>query len=229
VFSFPFARLARRFFDVIFPPRATDVLVRNVSFETLRQISAPRIVRIENVPILTLLSYRLPLIQALVTEAKFERNRHAQALLGELLADYIKVSLMLMLLANEMLIVVPLPLGKARRRQRGYNQVEEVAKVAVGKLTTQGLKVELAPDVLVRTRETASQTSLGREARLQNMKGPFGVRGGVKNAAAPAAQRHSRTYLLLDDVVTTGATLLSAHKALAQLSQNRIVVLALAH
>ncbi|MDX2059439.1 MAG: double zinc ribbon domain-containing protein [Gemmatimonadales bacterium] len=93
--------------------------------------------------------------------------------------------------------LVPIPLGAARRRSRGYNQSEAVAG-AVGR--RRGLPVEAC---LVRTRETRSQTSLTPEERAANLKAAFSARGRV-----PAR------VVLVDDVFTTGATLRSAAAAL---------------
>lgn len=89
--------------------------------------------------------------------------------------------------------LVPVPLARGRRRIRGYNQAEELAG-ALHRLT--GLP--LASRRLQRTRETATQTRLTPESRRANLADAF--------TAEPA----SRPALLVDDVFTTGATLLSA-------------------
>jgi ComF family protein len=89
--------------------------------------------------------------------------------------------------------LVPVPLAPGRRRVRGYNQAEELAS-ALRRLT--GLP--LAPHRLHRLRETLTQTRLTPESRRANLADAF------------AAQAGSRPALLVDDVFTTGATLLSA-------------------
>jgi ComF family protein len=90
--------------------------------------------------------------------------------------------------------VVPVPLHRTRRRERGYNQSELLAR---------GLAQELALPVLsaslVRTRPTPSQTRLGRQAREKNVRGAFEVR--IPDSVA------GKALLLVDDVCTTGATL----------------------
>ncbi len=89
--------------------------------------------------------------------------------------------------------LVPIPLAAGRRRDRGYNQAESLA-MAVGRLS--GLPV--CPERLDRIRETPTQTRLAPEARQANL------------AEAFRARPVERIAILVDDVFTTGATLLSA-------------------
>jgi ComF family protein len=89
--------------------------------------------------------------------------------------------------------LVPVPLAPRRRRQRGYNQAEQLA-VALAAIT--GLPVR--PDRLQRVRETPTQTRLTPESRRANL------------AEAFAAPDSGRPAILVDDVFTTGATLCSA-------------------
>lgn len=97
--------------------------------------------------------------------------------------------------------LVPVPLGSRRRRRRGYNQSERLAQALSG-LT--GLPVN--EHLLVRARETRSQTALTPEARQANIAGAF----------AAAAEAGEQRVVLVDDVFTTGATLLDAARALRQ-------------
>lgn len=96
-------------------------------------------------------------------------------------------------------VLVPIPLGSRRHRRRGYNQSERLAS-ALATLTGGVVHGEL----LRRARETRSQTALTPEQRSANIAGAF---------AAPAAVRGMRV-VLVDDVFTTGATLLDAARAL---------------
>lgn len=100
---------------------------------------------------------------------------------------------------TDSVVLVPVPLGAARRRQRGYNQAEELAR-AVALL--RGLSV--APGLVSRARETPTQTALTPEARHANMRNAF-----IAGAAA-----RGRAVVLVDDVFTTGATLAAVAAAL---------------
>jgi len=115
-------------------------------------------------------------------------------------------------------LLVPVPLGRARLRDRGYNQSERLAR-ALGRRWRRPVV-----DLLVRTRDTAAQTALTPEARLANVAGAFETRnaeGGARNsrtvegsAVRVASSAFERPLILVDDVFTTGATLAEAARAL---------------
>jgi ComF family protein len=105
-------------------------------------------------------------------------------------------------------MVVPVPLGRKRMRERGYNQVGLVARPMAALTGWQ-----YAPRALVRARETKSQVGLSAVERQENMRDAF--RSDPRLVAG-------RTVLLLDDVVTTGATLKACADALL-LSKARAV------
>ncbi len=88
--------------------------------------------------------------------------------------------------------LVPVPVHVERRRARGYNQAELLAR-QLGR----GLELPVS-DPLLRARPTTKQHRLNRAARLQNLRGAFVMRPG---AAAP------QTAILVDDIITTTATL----------------------
>jgi predicted amidophosphoribosyltransferase len=114
--------------------------------------------------------------------------------------------------------LVPVPLGARRLRERGYNQSERLAR-ALSRRWNRPV-VEL----LVRTRETATQTALTPEARLANVAGAFATRNverGTRNkrpddcsAFRVPTSAFQRPLILIDDVFTTGATLAEAARAL---------------
>jgi len=114
--------------------------------------------------------------------------------------------------------LVPVPLSRARFRDRGYNQSERLARALSRRW--QRPVVEL----LVRTRDTAAQTALTPDARLANVAGAFATRnaeGGTRNrrtdecsAFRVPSSAFERPLVLVDDVFTTGATLAEAARAL---------------
>jgi ComF family protein len=97
-------------------------------------------------------------------------------------------------------LLIPIPLGAARLQTRGYNQSAVLAR-SVGR--SAGMPV--AETVLVRVRDTQTQTRLTPEEREANLRDAFRVAGAV-----PAR------VILVDDVFTTGATLVSAARALLE-------------
>jgi ComF family protein len=107
--------------------------------------------------------------------------------------------------------VVPVPLHPIRKIERGYNQA-----AAIGLGVASALGVPLLEFALQKRHHTASQVAGGRNERFKNLVGAFAV-----DAAAPIDGRH---ILIVDDVVTTGATLVSAIRALLEAGANRISV-----
>jgi ComF family protein len=99
--------------------------------------------------------------------------------------------------------VVPVPVHADRERQRGYDQAALIAEVAARELRLPVVRA------LERRRATIAQFELGRDRRATNVAGAFAVRAGRGGAAVAG-----RWVLLVDDVVTTGATLAACGTAL---------------
>jgi ComF family protein len=110
--------------------------------------------------------------------------------------------------------LVAVPLHRSRLRERGYNQALEVAKAL-----SAGLGIPLARDLLVRVRATAAQTGLDAASRRRNLRGAFAV-ANVHEVPDHVA--------LVDDVMTTGATLRECARMLRRAGVARVDVWALA-
>jgi ComF family protein len=110
-------------------------------------------------------------------------------------------------------LIVPVPLHAARLRERGFNQSLELARPLA-----RHLGVALQPRLLERTRLTEAQSELDAEERARNVRGAFVVRG-------MQAPRH---VAVVDDVMTTGATLGACTLALLEAGVERVDVWALA-
>lgn len=95
-------------------------------------------------------------------------------------------------------MVVPVPLGRKRLNERGYNQVGLIARPLA-----MALGLEYAPHELARRRETRSQVGLSKQARRENVQDAFVAGKRVKG----------KTILVVDDVATTGSTLSSGADA----------------
>lgn len=110
--------------------------------------------------------------------------------------------------------VLPLPLGPARLAERGYNQALELARqLAPGRVDA---------DSLQRWRDTLPQASLDRADRLRNVADAFKVRPEAVRAL------HGRSVLLVDDVMTSGASLAAAAQALRRAGARQVSALVLA-
>ncbi len=203
----------RHVLDILFPPRRDEDALRGVTRDGFLAHCAPRMASETRPGTVVLLPFSVPVVRAAVHEAKYHGSGKAFQLLAETLEEYLRDG-------DEWLShqcsIVPIPLGALRQKERGYNQVEEIARRAIKNLL--GFRVDTT--LLVRMRETASQVSLPRRAREENMRSAF----RTLHPADPA-----RTYILFDDVLTTGATLQAAIDALTEAGATTIIPLALAH
>jgi len=144
--------------------------------------------------------YGFPL-DRLVPRFKFHNDLAAGRLMSELMVESLSG-------LPRPAAMVPVPLHDSRLRQRGYDQALELAKPV-----SRALQVPLLSEALVRTRATAPQSELDAGARQRNLRRAFEVRAG---AALPDH------VALIDDVMTTGATLEAAAKSLRRAGVVRI-------
>lgn len=144
--------------------------------------------------------YRFPL-DRLLPRLKFHQSLPAARLLAVLCAGALAD-------APRPQAVVPVPLHRARLRERGYDQALELARPLARRHG-----IALRDDLLRRRRATSRQSRLDAAARRRNLRGAFEV---VPGAAPPAH------VALFDDVMTTGATLHAAATALRRAGVARI-------
>jgi ComF family protein len=112
-------------------------------------------------------------------------------------------------------VLIPVPLAPARERQRGYNQAARLAEALA-----QEWNLQVAACVR-RVRDTASQTGLTPAARRQNVAGGFRAVAWLPPTAAPSA-------IIVDDVLTTGATVVAVAEALGRAGWKRVGVVTFA-
>ncbi len=114
------------------------------------------------------------------------------------------------------IIIIPIPLSRKRLRQRGYNQSE-----LLGKFLSDKLSVKISSNVLYKTRETISQVEIkDRSKRLKNLQGAFEVKNPetIKN----------KSVILIDDIITTGATMAEASRVLKKAGAKKVIGLVVA-
>jgi ComF family protein len=150
-----------------------------------------------------------PLISRLITEMKYGDKPG----IAGLLAPFVLPVLGGWLSAET--VLVPVPMHPSRRRERGYNQ-SELLGVRLSRST--GLRSR--PDLLVKRRNTPSQTALEQEERLRSVTGSICIR--------EAEDLGGMRLVLLDDVVTTGSTLRECAAAVSNLGSEEICACAVA-
>ncbi len=109
--------------------------------------------------------------------------------------------------------IIPIPLHNLKLRERGYNQSECIAKGI-----TSVTKIPARTNILLRSRYTQSQTHLNFSERQENVKNVFDVKKKFRNVI------EGKTITLIDDVMTTGATTLSAARALKESGAGKILI-----
>jgi ComF family protein len=112
------------------------------------------------------------------------------------------------------------PLHRSKRRERGFNQAQLLARATIDAVAKfePGLRLTLATDLLQRSRATQSQSVLTTNQRRRNLRGAFSV------CAEAAAKLAGREVLLIDDIYTTGATARACSKALRKAGAAKIWV-----
>lgn len=193
--------------DILFPPRKEERSVRTLTPAVVQSLYLPQ----RHAGWHALAAFSTPAIRALIHEAKYHNNPQAHGLLAELVKLFLEHEP-----SRAHARWVPIPLSPTRERARGYNQVHAV-------LAAPPLRgsILLTPHLLVRTRDTRSQTELKRAERLSNMHEAF---------LCPHPELVQGTdIIIVDDVVTTGATLRAAAAALSAAHPRSITLLALAH
>jgi len=120
------------------------------------------------------------------------------------------------------LLVIPVPLHRAKQSQRGFNQALALAQSAIDalRISHPAWHLKLAPTTLMRLRSTESQAGLTPRQRRSNVRGAF--------KASDSFAVEGKHILLVDDILTTGATARAAAQALVKAGAASVYVATLA-
>lgn len=150
--------------------------------------------------------------QHLISEIKYNGQKNLAQYLGERLGQKMKE-------AKEDwsdFELIPVPIHRKRLRERGFNQAHEIA-LGIQKI----LKVEINNEALIRTKHETSQTKKDKKERSEVLLSSF--------ASHPRAKKQpTKMALLIDDVITTGATVFTCSEVLRQLKYPKIAIVTLA-
>ncbi len=141
-------------------------------------------------------------LRELIHLLKYNAVRPAAAVLGSMLGE--AIARLQPAFTEAPVLLVPVPLYKGKRHQRGFNQAELISRSALKILANS--PPELRTDILARTRDTQTQIGLTSHQRRENLRGAFAV--------TRAAEVTGREILLVDDVYTTGTTVTECAKVL---------------
>ena len=151
------------------------------------------------------------LVQRLIHQLKYKGKKEIGSYLGLLFG----LTLMENIDFQSIDIILPIPLHSHKRKKRGYNQSEAICDGIA-----EGMKKECNYNLLIRTIDTKTQTKKMRYNRWENVSQIFDVQHPEQLAG--------KHILLVDDVITTGATLESAAEILLKIPHTKVSIAGLA-
>lgn len=203
--------------DTILPLRPRSARTKRLKQEDIPLTPASH--ELLGTRITTLMNYQKKEVQDLIQSLKYDGAGHAAHLCASVLAEYLLEEIASEKnFSTKKILLIPVPLHASRARERGFNQIGLVLN-ALPLAFRDGTRAKLESNALVRARETKQQTRLSRSERLGNVAGAFAV---------PHQVLVENTHVfLIDDVATTGATLVNAATPLRRAGA-KVTLLALA-
>lgn len=169
-----------------------------------------------------LFSYSDPHVRGIVWEIKYRRHSALAEKMGALLCKKILSDLAAETHVGKHIILVPVSSSAARRRERGFNQCEVLCEAIVRAAAEHAPEIFCyEPHVLEKIKNTPHQADLARAERLQNIVGSYAVRD-------PEICR-GEIICVVDDVITTGATLSEIRRTLLLAGAHNVRGFAIAH
>ena len=159
-----------------------------------------------------LLFHKEGIVQQLIHHLKYKGHQEIGTLLGDWYAPDVRDSL------TTVDAIIPVPLHPKRLRERGYNQVTTFARAL-----SRNLEIPIADHLLFRTSYAKTQTQKNLFSRTEVRESPFVAKFDTTD--------HNKHYLIVDDVLTSGATMEACGKALLEIPGTKlsIVTMAVAH
>jgi ComF family protein len=216
-----FKKITLILIDTVFPPKPESILLREVTPENIYN-KAVLIKNDRELPnTIVVFEYKDRITRGLLLELKNYGDKKACVLLAQALYDKLieRLSDELIMSGFTSPILIPIPVTRRTKTSRGWNQCELLA-LEIGKLD-EGKNIEIICNALLKTGQTEDQVGKSKIEREKNLKGCFAVKNPelIKN----------KNIILLDDIITTGATMKEARKTLLEAGAKRVICLAVAH
>ena len=205
--------------DEIFPLRSNFNIVKKLDKESISLL--PKSLPVYGMSwIYPLFHYKDSRVRAIIWELKYRENTLPLEYIGKMIYEEIIsiISDILLFNSDAEFLIIPIPMTNSRKRERGYNQSEYITKAIIEHDISHLLLY--APQWFQKIKETPPQShSQSREERMKNLIDCF-----------QADSRISGKYvILIDDVVTTGSTLLEARQTIFEVGAKDIMAFTIAH
>ena len=213
----------KKLLDLLFPEKCIKCGRLGVIFCEKCLVSSKPAHLNEYAEIRSIFSYKDPHIKHALWLLKYKNKKSLGEIFGRHLSDLVREDIedAKVLTPNTPIYIVPVPLSKKRRFSRGYNQSELLASVVVKNIP----QVILGTELIVKVRDTIPQAHMkNKKDRLQNLKKCFSVLN--KEAENKIFGSH---MILVDDITTTGATLLEINRVLKRFGARNIYMYTIAH
>ncbi|WP_264566306.1 ComF family protein [Flavobacterium sp. N3904] len=151
------------------------------------------------------------MVQELIHNLKYKGHEEIGTVLGDWYAEDLKNSDIL----KQVDVIIPVPLHKKRMKERGYNQVTNF-----GKALSENFKIPMNNSILIRKVYSKTQSKKNLLGRIEGIETVFDVAFGEEDS--------NKHFLLIDDVLTTGATLEACSKALLKIPGAKISIVCMA-
>jgi len=213
-------RLFEKLFDFFLPQNELAKRLEAMPIEELSKLAAPRRFTQAGIDCFAIFRYEDPLIRQAILEVKYRGNKTIAAKLAAVCGYALFEELSEKIVFGEFNkpLLLPVPLSKNRKRERGFNQTELLASLLPPEIKN---AVSFAADALIKIKDTKTQVFLKRGNRRKNIAGAF----KVSNPAAVAG----RNTVVFDDVITTGATSVEIARTLRAAGAKKILCFAVAY
>jgi competence protein ComFC len=202
-------------------PKKTEILeIENMTEENIFE-KIPRADEIEDVKYRALFQYRDKVVRQAIWQIKYTGNKKITEKFSKLLYEFIIESISDETTFSNLTrpIIAPIPANKSSLKEKGFDQCALIAK-EIYKLDNEE-NFEVCLDALKKTKETEHQSKIkNRAKRLKNLEGSI---------QAVTEKVVGRNIILIDDVITTGATMKEASKALREAGAKKVIGFAIAH
>ncbi len=210
--------------DLIFPPNKEELEIRKLSPQSFKE-KVKRAKKPEFYFINAVIAYKDRLAKELIWQIKYKKNKYAIEIAGFILYQWINENI------KDDCILIPIPISKRRRKERGYNQCELIIDEIIRlneKDEIKKIKLEKNYNLLIREKNLSKQTFKNKKERLK-ANDIFKINKESSNNDFLKDNFLNKKIIIIDDVTTTGNTLKEAYSVMLKTQYRNIIVIALAH